>query len=194
MEDVANRCRSELRPRDRRRRLREGLRRQPRLYGDLGVQELVIFDPHVRPDLRSRRVRWQVYRRIRRRGLVRVEVMQSDRVRSKNLGVWLRAVGAGEDVRVRLALGPHGDDLYPTEAEAERAAKEQERAQRLRTKRRSGDCVLSSRSDEPAGSAEATFTAWFDGASSRTLPRTDTPSRSRRPPVSFRRASTADRC
>ncbi|MBN9161090.1 MAG: Uma2 family endonuclease [Myxococcales bacterium] len=104
----------------------------PVLYGDLGVEELVIFDPHARPGSRSSRVRWQVYRRIRRRGLVRVEVSQSDRVRSKHLGVWLRAVGTGDDVRVRIALGPQGDELYPTEAEAECAAKEQERAQRLR--------------------------------------------------------------
>ncbi len=93
----------------------------PVLYGDLGVDELVIFDPHARPGSRSSRVRWQVYRRIRRRGLVRVEVSQSDRVRSKHLGTWLRAVGTGDDVRVRIALGPHGDELYPTEAEAERA-------------------------------------------------------------------------
>ncbi|MBX3212044.1 MAG: Uma2 family endonuclease [Labilithrix sp.] len=99
----------------------------PILYGELGVDELVIFDPHARPGSRSRHVRWQVYRRIRAR-LVRVEVSQSDRVRSKVLRAWLRAVGSGDAMRVRVATGPHGDDLFPTEAEAERAAKEQERA------------------------------------------------------------------
>jgi Uma2 family endonuclease len=104
----------------------------PVLYDELGVDELIIFDPHARPDSRSRRVRWQVYRRVRRRGFVRVEVSQGDRVRSKALRAWLRAVGAGDAVRVRLALGPHGDELVPTEAELERAAKEQERAHRLR--------------------------------------------------------------
>lgn len=95
----------------------------PALYAELGVRELVIFDPHARISSRSRRVRWQVYRRIARRGLVRVEVSQGDRVRSKVLGAWLRAVGEGDGVRVRLALGADGADLYPTEAEAERAAR-----------------------------------------------------------------------
>lgn len=70
-------------------------------------------------------MRWQVYRRIARRGLVRVEVSQGDRVRSKVLDAWLRAVGSGDAVRVRLARGVQGDDLFPTEAEAERDAKEQ---------------------------------------------------------------------
>ena len=104
----------------------------PVLYDELGVKELVIFDPSARPGSRSRRVRWQVYRRLRRRGLVRVEVSQSDRVRSKLLGAWLRIVGSGDSLRVRLALGVHGDELFPTEAEAERAEKERERAGRLR--------------------------------------------------------------
>jgi hypothetical protein len=100
----------------------------PALYGELGVEEYVIFDPQARPGSRSRRVRWQVYRQVRRRGLVRVEVSQSDRVRSKQLRAWLRAIGGGDAVRVRLGLGPRGDELYPTEAEAERAAREAERA------------------------------------------------------------------
>jgi hypothetical protein len=34
-------------------------------------------------------------------------------------------------VRLRLGLGTEGEELYPTEAEAERAAKEAERAGRL---------------------------------------------------------------
>ncbi|MBX3207210.1 MAG: Uma2 family endonuclease [Labilithrix sp.] len=100
----------------------------PVLYDELGVDELVIFDPHARPGSRSRRVRWQVYRRIRGRGFVRVEVSQSDRVRSKVLGAWLRAVGTGDAMRVRLGIGPRGEELVPTEAEEERAAKEAERA------------------------------------------------------------------
>jgi Putative restriction endonuclease len=100
----------------------------PVLYDELGVDELVIFDPHARPGSRSRRVRWQVYRRLRGRGLVRVEVSQSDRIRSKLLKAWLRSVGSGDEIRLRLALGTGGDELYPTEAEAERAAKEQERS------------------------------------------------------------------
>lgn len=93
-------------------------------YADMGVPELVIFDPKAgRP--RSKRVRWQVYRRIPGRGLVRVEVTNEDRVRSKKLGCWLRAVGEGDAMRVRLATGPRGETLLPTpeeravEAEAE---------------------------------------------------------------------------
>jgi len=93
----------------------------PVLYDELGVDELVIFDPHARPGSRSRRVHWQVYRRLRGRGLVRVEVSQSDRVRSRGLRAWLRSVGDGDAVRVRLGLGARGDELYPTEAELERA-------------------------------------------------------------------------
>ena len=100
----------------------------PALYDELGVDELVVFDPHARPGSRSRRVRWQVFRRLRGRGLMRTQVTQSDRVRSKRLGAWLRAIGTGTDIRVRLAVGPDGDELFPTEAEVERAAKEQERA------------------------------------------------------------------
>jgi len=104
----------------------------PVLYDELGVKELVIFDPSARPGSRSRRVRWQVYRRLRGRGLVRVEVSQSDRVRSKVLGAWLRVVGSGDSLRLRLAQGVHGDDLFPTEAEAECAEKERERAEKER--------------------------------------------------------------
>ena len=104
----------------------------PVLYDELGVKELVIFDPSARPGSRSQRVRWQIYRRVRGRGLVRVDVSQSDRVRSKLLGAWLRVVGSGDALRVRLALGSHGDELFPTEAEAERAEKERERAEKER--------------------------------------------------------------
>ena len=102
----------------------------PVLYDELGVDELVIFDPHARPGSRSRRVHWQVYRRLRGRGLIRVEVSQSDRVRSKYLRCWLRASGTGDGVRVRLATGANGDDLVLTEVEQERAEKEQERAEK----------------------------------------------------------------
>jgi hypothetical protein len=106
----------------------------PALYNELGTKELVIFDPHARPGSRSRRVRWQVYRRPSRGNgdLALVAVSQSDRVHSKLLGAWLRAVPEGAGVRVRLGLGPDGEDLYPTEAEAESVAKDAERAHRIR--------------------------------------------------------------
>ena len=98
----------------------------PARYDELGVKELVVFDPGF--DDHTDGVRWQVFRRVGRRGLVRVEATRADRVRSKVLACWLRAAGAGRDVRVRLGIGPQGDELVPTVEEFERAAKEQERA------------------------------------------------------------------
>jgi len=108
----------------------------PGRYGELGVRELLVFDPGF--DEHAGGVRWQVFRRVGRRGLVRVERTDGDRVHSKALGCWLRAVGEGRDMRVRLAVGARGEELVPTveerertertAKEAERAAKEAERA------------------------------------------------------------------
>jgi hypothetical protein len=100
-----------------------------------GVRELVIFDPEHQA-VRAERLRFQVFRRLSKRGLVRVEATNDDRVRSRVLGCFLRAVG--DDVgstRLRIATGASGDELFPTEAEAERAARaeaEAERAARAR--------------------------------------------------------------
>ena len=69
-------------------------------------------------------MRWQVFRRFAKRGLVRADVSQSDRVKSKVLKAWLRAVGSGDAVRIRIAEGDKGDVLFPTEVEAIRGAKE----------------------------------------------------------------------
>jgi Uma2 family endonuclease len=120
-------------------------------YADLGVPELVVFDPKAgRP--RSKRVRWQVYRRIARRGFVKVEVSNEDRVFSKQLGLWLRVVGEGDRMRVRPSTGPRGDELLPTpdeiaiaerearaaaeaKAEAERAARAAAEAELTRLRR-----------------------------------------------------------
>ena len=76
------------------------------------------------------RLRWQVFRRVAKRGLVRVDVSQGDRVKSKVLRAWLRAVGSDSGVRIRIAEGENGEDLFPTEAEAERAAREAAEAAR----------------------------------------------------------------
>ena len=105
----------------------------PRRYDELGVRELVVFDPEYDLDppargSRNERCRWQVFRRVPRRGFVLVLRTNADRVRSKVLGAWLRVVGDGSALRVRLATDARGDLLLPTEAEAERAAKEAERA------------------------------------------------------------------
>jgi Uma2 family endonuclease len=110
----------------------------PPKYDRLGVKELFIFDPDHATS--KDRVRWQVFRRVNGRGLIRVEATNADRVRSRVLGCFLRAVGEGDEVRVRLGTGPNGDALFPTEKEAreqaeagraeERAAREQAEAAR----------------------------------------------------------------
>ena len=102
----------------------------PALYDVLGVEELLVFDPHASATSR-RRIRFQLFRRLPKRGLVQVEATQGDRVYAKTLGAFIRATGRDDGVRLRLGLGKTGDVLYPTEAEAERAAKEAERAGRL---------------------------------------------------------------
>jgi len=98
----------------------------PGRYDQLGTPEVIFFDPHYR--VQRDRVRWQVYRRVGRRGLVCVEATQAERVRSKQLGCWFVAVGEGNATRVRIATGARGQEMVPTEAEVERAAKEAERA------------------------------------------------------------------
>jgi hypothetical protein len=95
----------------------------PARYAELGVQELIVFDPDF--ERSDERRRWQRYRKLKKRGLVRVESTNADRMRSRVLGCFLRVVGEGEEARVRLGSGPTGDRLVPTEAEAERAAKEE---------------------------------------------------------------------
>ncbi|MFO0604500.1 MAG: Uma2 family endonuclease [Polyangiales bacterium] len=104
----------------------------PPAYDAMRCKELVIFDPGATPRSRKR-IRWQVYRRVRGRGFVRVFAGQGDRVESRVLGCWVRLVDEGGNPRLRLATAPHGDELVPTDAEraaAERAAREVERAAR----------------------------------------------------------------
>ncbi len=94
----------------------------PSLYKSMGVDELVIFDPA--HEAHADGVRWQVWRTVKRRGFVRVHASNADRVECASLGCWLRAVGAGPSLRVRIALGPHGDELFATAEERERAERE----------------------------------------------------------------------
>ena len=103
----------------------------PPSYNELGVKELIIFDPDF-DTLRSERMRFQVFRRIGKRGLVRVEATNAKHVKSRVLGCSLRSVGTDPDmVRLRLATGPEGEQIFPTEAEAEHAAREAEHAARV---------------------------------------------------------------
>jgi hypothetical protein len=92
----------------------------PERYRDMGVPELLVFDPA--PERHTDRVTWQLFRRVRRRPLALVERSDGDRVRSRALGCFLRVVGAGDAVRLRIGAGPRGDDLFPTPEEAEQAA------------------------------------------------------------------------
>lgn len=85
---------------DRRRTIEDS----PRRYAEIGVQEVVIFDPE--PETRDDSVRFRVYRRLAKRGLTLVQATNADRIRSKQLGCFLRAVGTGDATRVRIGLGP----------------------------------------------------------------------------------------
>jgi Uma2 family endonuclease len=103
---------------------RKDYRVAPARYEELGVTELVIFDPE--GEGRDDGARWQVFRRLKRRGFVRVESTNADRISSRVLGCWLRAVGSGEDLRVRVATGAHGEELFPLPEEEEREKAERE--------------------------------------------------------------------
>lgn len=112
--------------------LRKDVEESPRRYAELEVPEVVVFDPE--PETREDSVRFRVYRRLPKRGLVLVEATNADRIRSRSLGCFLRAVGEGVETRLRVGLGPQGDELFPTdaeraEAEAARAATEAARAE-----------------------------------------------------------------
>jgi hypothetical protein len=89
----------------------------PRLHEAMGTRELIVFDPE--PGGR-RRIAWQVYKRDRRGRLALVSRTNRDRVACRRLGCWLRAVGEGDALRLRIGVGPRGDTLIPT-AEEENA-------------------------------------------------------------------------
>ena len=99
-------------------------------YDELGVAEVMVVDPdHGR---HPERVLWQVFRRLRGRGLVRIEATNEDRVRSKQLECFLRAVGDGRAMRVRLGVGPRGERLVPTDAERAEAGTKRAEAEARR--------------------------------------------------------------
>jgi Uma2 family endonuclease len=90
----------------------------PQRYGDMGIHELVIFDPE---SWRStERVRWQIYRR-HGDDLVLVHRHDGDAVESEVLGCWLVCAEESGTSRVRLGTGPSGEVLFPTAEEAEEA-------------------------------------------------------------------------
>jgi Uma2 family endonuclease len=107
----------------------------PTDYDAMGTQELLLFDPAATARSRKR-VRWQVFRRVRGK-LKRVAMSKADRVESRYLGCFVRAVTERGNTRLRLATGRRGDEFVPTESErlaraeveAERAEAEAERAE-----------------------------------------------------------------
>ncbi len=106
----------------------------PERYDEMGATELVVFDPDYERD-RDLRHRFQVFRRTPRKGWMRVVATDSDRVQSKVLGCWIRSVGEGVELRLRLGTGARGDVLFPTEAERERREAERERREAERERR-----------------------------------------------------------
>lgn len=93
-------------------------------HDELGTAELLIFDP----DYARRRegVRWQRFTRSTGGRLVLVERSDGCAVESSVLRCVVRAVGVGQQLRLRLAEGKD-TVLFPTAEEAERLAKEAER-------------------------------------------------------------------
>lgn len=87
-------------------------------YAKMGAKELVVFDPWATARSRKR-LRWQVFRQVRGRGLVRVEASNGDRVECRTLGASLVAVSERGHVRVRLMADGR---LVPTDAERAVAA------------------------------------------------------------------------
>lgn len=105
----------------------------PPKYAQLGVAELVIFDPEGDRARSRERTPLQLFRRAADGVFVRVYVGPGP-VYSDELEGWLVVVGAGASSTLRLALDAAGQRLVPTEAERaelERTAKEQERSARL---------------------------------------------------------------
>ena len=106
--------------------------RTPEIFGQVGGEELVLFDPEP-PSSSRRRALWTVFRR-GAEGFRMVEQSNGDRVYSEVLGCFLRVVGEGARTRLRLALPPDGDELVPTEAEARLRVEARAAADRLALK------------------------------------------------------------
>ena len=92
----------------------------PQRHGEVGTKELVVFDPYV--DVVSGRTRFRVFRRDEQGRLVLVLATNQDRVECLELGCYLTALGMDAGLRLRIATGPNGEDLFPTESEREATA------------------------------------------------------------------------
>ena len=108
---------------------RKDYEQAPDKYADLGVEELVIFDPWPETRPHDRGLAFRHY--LRHEGGFRRHLTAERAVLSSVLGVWIVAVPTEDGVRLRLAI-PTKDDLLPTPIERERAEKERERAEKER--------------------------------------------------------------
>ncbi|GEM_PF-863186 len=108
--------------------------RAPLRYAELGVDELIVFDPDASDN--PSRIQWQVMQR--QGGELRTsDATNRDRVASRVLRCWLRVVGEGSRQRLRLATGADGEVLRATaeeraQAEAERARAAEAESYQLR--------------------------------------------------------------
>ena len=98
----------------------------PKAYALTGVEELLVYDPAapVMADASqgAARVRWQVWRRSSKGAWDKALSTNADRVYCEALCCWLRVVGDGDQRRLRIATDAAGDELFLSEAEAERDA------------------------------------------------------------------------
>ena len=93
------------------------------------------------------RTRFRVYRRDDQGRLSLVLATNQDRVESVQLRCHLRAVGSGADLRLRIATGPDGEELFATDSErarteAERARMAEQEIARLRAELEALRCQL----------------------------------------------------
>jgi len=91
--------------------------KSPERHDALGTKELIVFDPYV-DELRGR-LRFRVLRRNDLGRLVLVLQTNMPGVWSEVLGCHLQVVGHGNSQRLRIATDPHGETLFPTEAEVQ---------------------------------------------------------------------------
>ena len=90
----------------------------PERHAQLGVVELIVFDPHWRRRRnKDERKRFCVYRRNANNELVIVLNTNDDRVKSEILDAFLVSQGEGDKSMLRLGFGPNGDELWPFETE-----------------------------------------------------------------------------
>lgn len=95
----------------------------PSACDEIGVKEVVVFDPEAGST--SERITWQIFRRKKKSGrLEQILRTHRDTIRSEQLNCWLSVVGHGSEQRIRIARDVNGRDLYPTDAEAEKSARD----------------------------------------------------------------------